>query len=165
MAGGKDWLAAGEHPAGGRIPGHHPDRHLRQHHRGDPEGAWKAGYQGGRYHFGGGADRRCARSDRPDGGHQPGGREREPAGGAAEDRAVLRVCRCGGLCCHPFLPLDDRPGLRKEPAALSGAGLCAVFADGLLRRGVLRRRGHHRRFRGGIGGGVHAQGQVHRVQV
>ena len=42
-------------------------------------------------------------------------------------------------------------------APLSGAGLCAVPSDGLLRGGVLRRGGHHRRLCGGPGDLLHPQ--------
>ena len=52
LAGRKGGLAAGKYPAGGCVPGHGADSHLRQHYRGDTEGTGQAGHQGGRYHPG-----------------------------------------------------------------------------------------------------------------
>ena len=63
------------------------------------------------------------------------------------------------------LPLADVPVARAGAAALSGAGLCAVPADGLLRGGVLRRGGHHRRLCGGPCDLLHAPGRLYPVQV
>ena len=64
-----------------------------------------------------------------------------------------------------ILPLADEPVARPGAAALSGAGFCAVPGDGLLRGGVLRRGGHHRRLCGGAGDLLHPQVHLYPVQV
>lgn len=86
---------------------------------------------------------RRAGPDCPDHRQQPVRRTGQHRPGAAEDRAVLRVLRCGLLPRPQVLLLADGPVARPGAAPLSGAGLCAVPSDGLLRGGVLRRGGHH----------------------
>ena len=84
------------------------------------------------------------------------------AGG--QDSIVL-VLRRGLLLRTEVLPLADGPGPGPGAAALSGAGLCAVPGHGLLRRGVLRRGGHHRRLCGGPGDLLHPQVHLYPVQI